>query len=184
MNEKKKGNGGLVVALVLFIIISLGLGCFIVYDKFLSDNKSTTEKASINEKKEKNETEIKEEKEETTSNKTNSIEIRECTGVYSGNAAITMDARTGQYGTGILTIELKSDGTYELKKGDMTGAVGNYTIIENALLLKTTPETTGPEADTSAKYTQYLNISNDCSSISMGYGSYFFDSNFTLTKQG
>ena len=59
---------------------------------------------------------------------------------------------------------------------------GNYTIIENALLLKTSLEISGPEQESSAEYSQYLNISNDCSTISWGYGSLFLDPNFTLTK--
>ena len=54
MEEKKKGKG-LVVALVLFILISLGLGGYIVYDKVLTKEEVKTES---NEKKSDKKVEI------------------------------------------------------------------------------------------------------------------------------
>lgn len=163
MKEKKKSNIGLTVLVVILLLICVGMGTFIFANKDKLTAKETTQSTIKNEKN-------------------NNIETRKCTGVYSGTAAITQDIQTGQYGKGTLTIELKTDGTYELKKENMSGITGNYTIIENALLLKTSPETIGSGEDTSAKYSQYLNISSDCSTISWGYGSYFFDPDFTLTK--
>lgn len=170
MEEKKKCNGGLIVLVVILLLACAGMGTFI----FINKDKLTA--------KENTTTTVNNDKKETTDEKNNAVETRECTGVYSGIAALTQDIQTEQYEQGTLTIELKSDGTYELKKENMNSAMGNYTIIENALLLKTSPETTGPGGDTSAKYSQYLNISNDCSTISLGYGSYFFNPDFTLTK--
>ena len=51
MEEKKKGKG-LVVALVLFILISLGLGGYIAYDKVLNKEEVKTKKEEKKEKKE------------------------------------------------------------------------------------------------------------------------------------
>jgi cytoskeletal protein RodZ len=176
MEEKKKGNKGLVALVIILLLACIGMGVFIFINK---DKLTAKENATKTVESDKNDTN---EKTEITTEKANTIETRKCTGVYTGTAALTQDVHTGQYGKGTLTIELKSDGTYELKKENMNGTMGNYTIIENTLLLKTSPETTGPGGDTSAKYSEYLNISNDCSTISWGYGSYFFDPNFTLTK--
>ena len=190
MEEKQKSSVGLVVLVVILLLACVGMGAFIFVNKDKLISKESTQTTNKEEEKgtaEKTETTKENEKEtaektETTKANEKAIETRECTGVYSGTAAITQDARTGQYGKGNLTIKLKSDGTYELKKANANGAVGSYTIIENALLLKTTPEVTGPGVDGSAQYSHFLNISSDCSTISWGYGSYFFDSDFTLTK--
>lgn len=176
MKEKKKSNIGLTALVVILLLVCVGMGTFIFANKDKLTAKETTQSTIKNEKK------ATTSKTETTNEKNNNVETRKCTGVYSGTAAITQDIQTGQYGKGTLTIELKTDGTYELKKENMSGVTGNYTIIENVLLLKTSPETIGSGEDTSAKYSQYLNISSDCSTISWGYGSYFFDPDFTLTK--
>ena len=114
--------------------------------------------------------------------KPNTVETRQCVGVYSGDAPIYGDVSTKENINGLLTIELKSDGTYELKKDNNGQAAGEYTIIEDTLLLKTGPDTCGPGQDCSPHYSQFLKISDDCSSISWGYGSYFFDPNFTIYK--
>ena len=169
MEEKQKSSVGLVVLVVILLLACVGMGAFIFVNKYKLISRESTQTTNKEEEKEtetaeKTETTKENEKEtaektETTKANEKAIETRECTGVYSGTAAITQDARTGQYGKGNLTIKLKSDGTYELKKANANGAVGSYTIIENALLL-----------------------SSDCSTISWGYGSYFFDSDFTLTK--
>ena len=163
--------------MVISLLACSGMGAFIFINKDkLTAKENTTTTVESGKKKAT-------EKTETKNVKANTIETRKCIGVYSGTAALTQDVQTGQYGKGTLTIELKADGTYELKKENMNGVLGSYTIIENVLLLKTSPETTGPGGDTSAKYSEYLNINDDCSTISWGYGSYFFDSDFTLTKK-
>ena len=177
MEEKKKSNGGLIALVVILLLACVGMGAFIYINKDKLTAKENTIESTQNEKESVETVEKEPVKEET-----NTIETRKCTGIYSGTAALTQDVQTKEYGKGTLTIELKSDGTYELKKENMNGATGSYTIIENALLLKTSPEITGPGVDTSAKYSQYLHINDDCSAISWGYGSYFFDPSFTLTR--
>lgn len=181
--EKNKNNGS-VIAIIILVILLIVLGGYIGYDKFLSkDTTSTTEKVLDSKTNAKNEVETDKENEvETTEEKSDYVKTRICTGIYSGTAALTENIQTGQYGKGILSIELKTDGTYELKKENVNGASGTYTIIDNTLLLKTAPDTCGPDMDCSAKYSDYLNISDDCSSISLGYGPHFFDPNFTLNK--
>lgn len=180
-NEKNKSKDSSIAIIILTILV-IALGGYIGYDKFLSkDNASITEE-NLKSETDKNEVEnIKENEEEVE--KSDYVKTRICTGIYSGTAALTEDVLTGEYGKGTLTIELKADGTYELKKENMNGGSGAYTIIDNTLLLKTAPHTCGPGMDCSAKYSEYLNISEDCSSISWGYGSYFFDPSFTLNKQ-
>ncbi len=93
------------------------------------------------------------------------------------------DGNDIQNTTGTITLDLKEDGTYKLTKSGMEQYfTGHYTIIENALLLKEGPSTCGPGADCSEKYSSFLSMAGDCSKIAGGYGSVFFDSNFTLTK--
>lgn len=178
-NSKKSSN--IVITLLSFVII--GLVCFIVYDKIneSSNNNVVNSNNLETNNLQKNSDLIKEDNEDKEKND-NKITKRTCTGLYSGIAALTQDAQTGQYGKGTLKIELKQDGTYELKKEDWFSGAGEYVIIENALLLKTSPDICGPGFDCSAKYSAYLDISDDCSTISWGYGSYFFDSDFKLTK--
>ena len=169
MEEKKKSNVGLIVLVVILLLACVGMGSFIFInkDKIMSKENATTTNS------EKKET-------ETTSN---TIETRNCIGTYSGQGAVTQDARTGEKTNGTITVDLKEDGTYKLTKSGMDQYwAGHYTIIENALLLKEGPSTCGPGADCSEKYSSFLNIADDCSKITGGYGSVFFDSNFTLTK--
>ena len=183
--ETNKKNGSIVVIVVLTILVVV-LGGYIVYDKFLNDNNT-----NINEENSTNKTNAKNENENPKEDDTSQditenngyLKTRICAGIYSGNAAITQNALTGEYDTGTLTIELKTNGTYELKKDNISNSSGEYSIIDNTLLLKTAPDICGGSADCSAKYSQYLSISDDCSSISWGYGSYFFDPDFTLNKQ-
>ncbi len=185
MEEKKKSNVGLVVLIVILLIACVGMGAFIFVnkDKIMSKERATisdAEKKEPTEKIEKEETQIKT---ETANEKNNTIETRSCIGTYSGEGAIYQDARTGQNVNGTITVDLKEDGTYKLTKSGIEQYwVGHYTIIENALLLKDAPSTCGPESDCSEKYFSFLSISDDCSKIVGGYGSVFFDSNFTLTK--
>ena len=174
MEESKKNSGGLIVLVVILLIACVGMGAFIFINK---DNLTAKENTQITTNNEKQETT---EKIETSNEKANTVETRKCTGIYTGTAAISGDIQTKQYVKGTLTIELKSDGTFELKKENMNGASGNYIIIEDALLLKTLPDISVQGATNDYSI---LNISNDCSTLSTGYGSFFFDPAFTLTKQ-
>lgn len=167
------------------------MGGYIVYDKFLSKNainrvennsKNEVKSSEENSKNEIKSTENKQTNEIGTENN-NYIKTRTCVGVYSGIAALTKDALTGEYDRGTLTLNLKEDGTYELKNEYMSLGSEAYTIIDNTLLLKTTPHICGPDMNCSPKYSDYLSISEDCSEISWGYESYFLDPDFTLKKQ-
>ena len=58
--EEKKSNRGLVIALVLFIVLSLGLGGYIVYNQFLKQPKDNSNEVSEDTQKEE-ESDIEEE---------------------------------------------------------------------------------------------------------------------------
>lgn len=180
MEEKKKSNAGLIVLVVILLLACAGMGAFI----FVNKNKLIAkENTTISVESDKKDTNEKTETTRKTETINNTIETRSCTGTYSGQGAVTQDARTGEKTNGTITIDLKEDGTYKLTKSGMDQYwVGHYTIIENALLLKEGPSTCGPVADCSEKYSSFLNIADDCSKITGGYGSVFFDSNSTLTK--
>ena len=181
MEEKKKSNVGLIILVVILVLACVGMGAFIFINKDNLVNTKCDTSTVNNESKEKNNVEIVEE--EKANEENNNIETRSCIGTYSGEGAITQDAQTGQKQNGTITIDLKDDGTYKLTKSGMEQYwVGHYNIVENALLLKEGPHTCGPGADCSEKYSAFLYLSDDCSKITGGYGSVFFDSNFTLTK--
>ena len=182
MEEKKKSNVGLIVLVVILLLACVGMGAFIFVnkDKIMSKENTTTIENEKAETAKKTEEEKDEPKTEATNN---TIETRSCIGTYSGQGAVTQDARTGENINGTITVELKEEGTYKLTKSGLDQYwTGHYTIIENALLLKEGPSTCGPGADCSEKYSSFLSIADDCSKITRGYGSVFFDSNFTLTK--
>lgn len=180
MEEKKKSNVGLILLVVILLLACVGMGAFIFVNKEKLMSKETTTTTKTEKKETAKETEKEEDK---TEDSNNTIEIRSCIGTYSGQGAVTEDARTGEKTNGTITVDLKEDGTYKLTKSGMDQYwTGHYTIIENALLLKEGPSTCGPGADCSEKYSSFLNIADDCSKITGGYGSVFFDSNFTLTK--
>lgn len=151
-------NASFIVTIGILIAIVVALGGYIGYDKFL--NQENTEKTP-----------------------SNYVKTRVCVGTYSGQAALTQNYVTGEYGKGTLTIELNNDGTYKLTKENINYVTGEYTIIDNALLLKTEPDICGPGTDCTAQYSEYLNINDDCTNISQGYGPSFFDSDFTLKRQ-
>lgn len=177
MENEKKSNTQNTVLITVLVMLVIALAGYIAYDKFLSTDttKTTEDNKQYNESK-------------TDDNKTvvendNYIKTRKCTGKYTGVVAIGKDAVTGELEKGNLTIELKEDGTYTLEKENSVNITGEYTIIENALLLKTAPSTCGPDTDCKASYSQYLNINEDCTRIATGYGSYFFSPDFALEKQ-
>lgn len=176
MKEKKLTT---FITIVLVMIIVL-LGAYIGYDKILNKDKCVTTEKEL--EKGNEQTEEKEDE------KLNCVQqaTRTCNGIYSGEGVVLENIATGEQTLGIITIELKEDGTYDFKKecekNICGGASGSYTIIENALLLKTKPDLCKPNMDCSEQYSLYFTISDDCSTISNGYGSYFFNPNFTLNK--
>lgn len=176
--EKKKNYTVIIVILALLVV---GLGGYIVYDKMVTKESVNTENTKTN----KENTEYKNDNNKNENEKTeddNYIKTRKCSGVYSGEVVIYKNVQTGGYDKGTLTIELKEDGTYSLKKESSDTAQEEYTIVENTLLLKTSPDVCGPDSKCSPNYTQYLNINEECSIISNGYGSYFFNPDFILNK--
>lgn len=175
---RKSRNNSIIIILIILVI---ALGGYIGYDKLLKSDTITEDKTTAKENNQ-NETEINNE-EKNNKEDNNYVKTRVCTGTYKGTGAVAQNIETNEYIQGLITIILNENGTYELIKEDANGTNGEYTIIENALLLKTTPENCGPGSDCSASYSQYLSINEDCSKISSGYGSYFFDSEFTLNRQ-
>ena len=195
--EKNKTKGYISVIIILSILVIALIG-YIVFNSLSKNNNTEIGKKSLKSesqiestKKDTKKTTEEDEKVITTTKttdnsqettKNDSVKTRTCTGVYSGTAALTKNIMTGEYGKGTLTIDLKADGTYELKKENLPNASGTYIIIDNALLLKSKPDICVPGMNCSAQYTNYLSISEDCSNISLGYGSQFVDPSFTLNK--
>ena len=99
MEEKQKSSVGLVVLVVILLLACVGMGAFIFVNKYKLISKESTQTTNKEEEKEtetaeKTETTKENEKEtaektETTKANEKAIETRECTGVYSGTAAIT-----------------------------------------------------------------------------------------------
>ncbi len=177
MENEKKSNTKNTVLITVLVMLVIALAGYIAYDKFLStDTTKTTE-----DNKQYNESKTDDNK--TVEENDNYIKTRKCTGKYTGVGAIGKDAISGELEKGNITIELKEDGTYTLEKENPVNTTGEYTIIENTLLLKTTPDTCAPGIKCTANYSQYLYINEDCTKISTGYGSYFFSPDFTLEKQ-
>ena len=154
MEEKKKSNAGLIVLVVILLLACIGMGCYIGYDKFLSDNKCITEEKSKRETNSKNEkqtiieqtqTETKEES-NTTSSK-----VR-CYGTYYVN---------GDKNIGVYT--LKEDGTWNNENSEQYGV---FTINENTITMIEEKHTVGPREEDPYYYNpkSYL-ISDDCSKI-------------------
>ncbi len=176
MEKEKNANTKSAVLITILVMLVIALAGYIAYDKFLSTD---TTKATEN-NKQYNESKTDDNK--TVEEKDSYIKTRKCTGKYTGSAAIGRDVVTSELEKGNLTIELKEDGTYTLEKENSVNVTGEYTIIENTLLLKTAPDTCGPDIKCTTNYSQYLNINEDCTKISTGYGSYFFSPDFTLEK--
>lgn len=177
MENEKKSNTKNTVLITILVMFVIALAGYIAYDKFLSTD--TTKATEDN----KQYTESKTDDNKTVEEKDNYIKTRKCTGKYTGVVAIGKDAVTGELEKGNLTIELKEDGTYTLEKENSVNTTGEYTIIENTLLLKTTPDTCAPGIKCTANYSEYLYINEDCTRIATGYGSYFFSPDFALEKQ-
>lgn len=190
VENKQKGGNGLKIATAIACVVAVcGVG-FGVYgmmqslqkDKQVSDLKVQIE--DLNSKMIAPETKISNnEPESSPGSNESTVATRLCSGTYSGNAAIGQNIQTGEYINGTLSISLNMNGEYELSKENMNGEKGVYTIIGNALLLKTAPHICNSDtADCSAKYSQFLQIKEDCSEISWGYGSLFFNPDFVLTR--
>lgn len=189
-NNKQNGGDGLKIATAIACIVAvcgIGFGVYGMMQSSQKENQISDLKVQIenlNGKIISLETETSNnESESTPESSKNAVATRVCSGVYSGDAAIGQNAQTGEYINGVLSISLNIDGTYELSKEGMNGEKGTYAIIEDALLLKTAPHICNSDTmDCSAKYSQFLQINEDCSEISWGYGSLFFNPDFVLKK--
>ena len=154
MEEQKKRSKGLVVIVIILLLACIGMGCYIGYDKFLSDNKCITKENSKSETNSKNEkqtiteqtqTETKEESNTTTSK-------ARCYGTYYVN---------GDKNSGVYT--LKEDGTWNVENSEQAGV---FTINENTITMIERKHTVGPREEDPYYYNpkSYL-ILDDCSKI-------------------
>lgn len=187
----KKGNTIVVVVLTILLV---GLAAFICYDKFVKKDETkdcTCEKIECNCEKcdsSNGETcdctkEITNNTQETEkSDDKNSVKTRICTGTYTGRGATHKDVFTKELKYGNISITLNADGTFDALLEGANSPSGEYIIVGNALMLKITSDLCSPEDECPAVYSSFLDIANDCSQINGGYGSYFFDPNFTLKK--
>jgi len=176
--QKKKSNVGLIIAFIIILLIAVAGSSFGGY----LFGKNDADKA-IKEK-----TECEEKLVATKTNKETTNATRVCEGKYTGDGAVIIDTVTNKTTNGKITIELTKEGTFvlsrELNGEKINGDKGKYVIVDgDVLLLKTSPHTGSSDTDFTPKTSEFLKIKEDCSTISNGYGSYFFDPNFTLTKQ-
>lgn len=184
-NVEKKNNGLLVTCLVIVLMAVCSAGGFLIGTaKTVTKYNNNLEK-NITESKTEKETE----KEESKTDCIDEIKTKVCQGVYEGEEAVTADVQTGKKNMGKLKVTLNEDGTFNIVKMDINGTQiveesGKYVIYENTAFLKTKPHTaaTTEEANTYST-TGYFKVSDDCSTISDGYGSLFMDPNFTLNRK-
>ena len=156
------------IVITVLSLLVLGLLCFIVYDKFINKDEKKYNNTNYNEKEGKViEQEINTDTVESNTEKTNTKEIRNCVGTYSGTVE-------GSHSPGEITVELKSSGSY-LIEGYKSG---EYRIVEDILLLKNHPDVCGTGETCEPSYIVNF-ISEDCSTIQWLYGS----KRFPLTKQ-
>lgn len=153
MAENKNGSKGLVVLVIILLLACIGMGCYIGYDKILSDNKCITKENSKSETNSKNEEETTTEKETATTEESNinSTKVK-CYGTYYVNG----DKNNGVY-------ILKEDGTYRVENQENAGV---FTINENTITMIESKHTVGPREEDPYYYNpkSYL-ISDDCSRI-------------------
>lgn len=183
--ETKKSNPLLVTILV---VVLMGVCCA---GGWLLGSTKIIEKVNTNCNSSKKESSVKEESktENNTTDCIDEVKTKVCKGVYEGEGAVTADAQTGKKNMGKLKVTLNEDGTFSMAKMDSNGnqiteEIGKYVIYENTAFLKTKPHTaaTTEEANTYST-TGYFKVSDDCSTIKDGYGSFFMDSNFTLNRK-
>ena len=157
MEEKKKSNVGLIVLVVILLLACIGMGCYIGYDKVLSDNKCITEKNS------KAETDLNNEKETTKEESENKDDsnTKYCEGTYSYNSTSTVG--DGELSKQVYT--LKKDGTFSGSKNDTSKEEGTYIIKEDTIIFIYHPETYGGPDNASYTSASYY-ISSDCSYMS------------------
>ena len=156
MEVETKVNKNLNGIVIILVILVLGLGGYIAYDKVLNkDNKTTVENNSKtdtnakNKNAETNKNNIEDNKNET--NKSLSSKAR-CYGTYYVN---------GSASDGIYT--LNEDGTWKVENQEKYGV---FVINENTITFIESKHVTGPREEDPIYYNpkSYL-ISDDCSTI-------------------
>ena len=165
---EKKGNHGLVVALILTIIIILGLVIYICYDKeiiFSNNDNVETENVKTNNSKKENENSndsLSEEKDfNTNEHEVNDIyNQKKCYGTYYGESS-------GIKENGIswnikATYVLNPDGTYSADYGTSFDE-GVYVTIANTIVFIAPKHTSGPENQDPSYYPESYVIADDCS---------------------
>ena len=152
----KKTSTALVVALTVFVMISIFLGGYIIYDKVISK-----------EELKENNTEQKEETQQNSIPENNSEDVSESTEEKKICSSLMNATYYGEYHENTnnihiyTTITFKDDGSFEEITENSEPIIGTYSISGNTLTTKTCP-IYGPceeEIITSRE------ISEDCSTI-------------------
>lgn len=172
--EGKKDNKGLVAVIILLILVIIGMGLYIAYDKgiIFSDDtdKTTTE--------EKNDTTIDEDDSDDLDSEENDLEdSKTCYGTYYGETQGTLDnGLTYNYK---YTYVLNKDNTYTASFSGTSGESGTYSIKDGLISFTHQPEVTAPEGYETPDITDSYSISSDCSYIVIPVN----DTSFKLMKQ-
>ncbi|MBR3661551.1 MAG: hypothetical protein IKN63_06630 [Bacilli bacterium] len=128
--EGKSKNTGLIIVLVIFIMISLGLGGFIVYDKLINND---TESTKITEKETNEKTTTTKAEENTQKDTYQVLSLSPIKGhavVYNGEVYVNVYDSTSNidnvYGEGKFQALVKTRNNYqEYSFGDLTVSVDN-----------------------------------------------------------
>lgn len=174
MEVEKKNEKSSVIAIVILTILVIALGGYIGYDKFLSEDiTSTTEENSKNETNAKNEIENTVE-ENTNENKTDDSR-KYCEGTYYGEASgSSSNGLTYNYK---YTYILNKNGTYTASFGDVSGTSGVYVINDNTVSFIGKKSVVGPREDDPYYTTSDYVIADDCSYIKINDGNISFNLN-------
>lgn len=125
--EGKSKNTGLIIALVIFIMISLGLGGFVVYDKLINNDTEST-KITEKETNEKTTTEVEQTTQKDTYQVLSLSPIKGHAVVYNGEVYVNVYDSTPNidnvYGEGKFQTLVKTRNNYqEYSFGDLTVSV-------------------------------------------------------------
>jgi len=182
MEEKKQGKG-LIIAVIILTLLTIGMGGFIVYDKVLSPSNVNNEEKTDSTK---NENTTEEEEQNTTTEPTNdetstseennaasstTTQTSKCTGTYYGELK-------DQYYDLKYTYVLDADGTFTARFGETSGTSGVYVINDNTVSFVGKKDTIGPRDQDPYYSTKDYVIADDCSYILVTD-----ETPFKLTKQ-
>ena len=173
--EEKKQSKGLIIAIIILILIIIGMGSFILYDKVLNPSNISNEEKT-NSTKNENTTppandKISTSKEDNVSSST-TTQTSKCTGTYYGESKEQNNDLKYIY-------VLNTDGTFTAKFGDVQGTSGVYVINDNTISFVGQKHTVGPRDQDPYYSTQDYVIADDCSYILVNTTT----SSFKLIKQ-